>query len=213
MQTGRNIVDAAVLAQTGYVAAGYGAPFFSADTREASQVLKDGGTQLGWTDEGISESILDLPNAIVRNGRLAPDGPNFKALVIEGDVAFSRAHLPARRDRAEAARLGARQGLPIVIVGDWRDPDRPRASPSPARTPQLKASSTQLLAAADGAQRRRPRDLIPVALDALGVQRDVEYSRVQPVQTAHRVDGAKDYYLHGQHPGDRQPRASTRRSR
>ena len=91
MQTGRNIVDAAVLAQTGYVAAGYGAPFFSADTREASQVLKDGGTQLGWTDEGISESILDLPNAVVRNGHLAPDGPNFKALVIEGDVAFSRA--------------------------------------------------------------------------------------------------------------------------
>ena len=35
MQTGRNIVDAAVLVQTGYVAAGYGAPYFTADTREA----------------------------------------------------------------------------------------------------------------------------------------------------------------------------------
>ena len=110
MQTGRNIVDAAVLAQTGYVAAGYGAPFFTPDTREAAQVLKDGGTQIGWTNEGISESILDLPNAVVRNGRLAPDGPNFKALVVEGDVAFSRAHLPADRDGAEAARLG--QGRP-----------------------------------------------------------------------------------------------------
>ena len=106
MQTGRNVVDAAVLAQTGYVAAGYGAPFFTPDTREAAQVLKDGGTQIGWTNEGISESILDLPNAVVRNGRLAPDGPNFKVLVVEGDVAFSRAHLPAHRDRPEAARLG-----------------------------------------------------------------------------------------------------------
>ena len=90
MQTGRNQLDAAVLVQTGYVAAGYGAPFFTPDTREAAQVLKDGGTQVGWTNETISESLLDLPNAVVRDGRLAPDGPNFKALVVEGDVAFSR---------------------------------------------------------------------------------------------------------------------------
>ena len=38
-----------VLIQTGYVAAGYGAPFFTADTREAAQVLKDGGNHVGWT--------------------------------------------------------------------------------------------------------------------------------------------------------------------
>ena len=58
----------------------------------------------------ISESILDLPSAVVRNGRLAPDGPNFKVLVVEGDVAFSRGDLAADRDRAEARRLG--QGRP-----------------------------------------------------------------------------------------------------
>src|SRR4051812_45106930 len=192
MQTGRNVVDAAVLAQTGYVAAGYGAPFFTPDTREAAQVLKDGGTQVGWTNEGISESILDLPNAVVRNRRLAPDGPNFKVLVIEGDVAFSRASY-LRVATAQKLLAWAQAGLPIVIVGAWNAPTVGGLA-KPGENATLTDLVTQLLAQPT-VRNVADRASIPVALDALGVQRDVEYGSVQPVQPAHRIDGSTDYYL------------------
>ena len=133
LQSGKDQMDAGVLVQTGYVAAGYGAPFFSADTRETSQALKDGGNHLGWTDEMISESMLDLPSATVRNGRFAPDGPNFKVLVLEGDVAFSRAPLLRVAHRPEAARLG--EGRPAGRARQrLEQPVRRRARPSRART-------------------------------------------------------------------------------
>ena len=72
------------------------------------------------------------PNATVRGKRLAPDGPNFKALVLEGDVAFSRAIL-LRVATAQKLLDWAKAGLPIVIVGDWSAPSVP-AWPRRART-------------------------------------------------------------------------------
>ncbi|MDA0184268.1 glycosyl hydrolase [Solirubrobacter phytolaccae] len=192
MQTGRNQLDAAVLAQTGYVAAGYGAPFFTPDTREAAQVLKDGGTQIGWTNETISESLLDLPTASVRNGRLAPDGPNFKTLVIEGDVAFSRG-IWLRASTATKLVAWAKAGLPIVLVGNWSAPTVSGLA-KPGEVDAVKAAVVDLLGQPT-VRNVADRAGIPVALAALNVQRDVEYGSVQPVQTAHRVDGAKDYYF------------------
>ena len=150
MQTGRNTADVGVLIQTGYVAAGYGAPYFTADTREASQVLKDGGNHVGWTNEMISESILDLPNATVRNQRLAPDGPNFKALVLEGDVAFSRSIL-LRVATAQKLLDWAKAGLPVVIVGNWSAPSVPGLA-KPGENATLKAPGRPAPRAADGPQ-------------------------------------------------------------
>ena len=191
MQTGRNTPDVGVLIQTGYVAAGYGAPYFTADTREASQVLKDGGNHVGWTNEMISESILDLPNATVRNQRLAPDGPNFKALVLEGDVAFSRSIL-LRVATAQKLLDWAKAGLPVVIVGNWSAPSVPGMAKA-GENATLKSLIDQLLAQPTV---RNPltKDLIPTALADLGVQRDVEYP-VAPLETAHRVSGSTDYYF------------------
>jgi hypothetical protein len=188
MQTGRNTPDVGVLVQTGYVAAGYGAPYFTADARESSPILKDGGNHIGWTDEMISESILDLPGVTVRDKRLAPDGPNFKALVLEGDVAFSRAAL-LRVGTARKLLDWAMAGLPIVIVGDWPAPSVPGLVKDAALKPLL----DQLLA--QPTVRNPPtREGIPAALADLGVRRDVEYP-VAPLETAHRVEGATDYYF------------------
>ena len=191
MQTGRNTPDVGVLIQTGYVAAGYGAPYFTADTREASQVLKDGGNHVGWTNEMISESILDLPNATVRDKRLAPDGPNFKALVLEGDVAFSRSIL-LRVATAQKLLDWAKAGLPIVIVGNWSAPSVPGLAKA-GENATLKTLIDQLLAQPT-VRNPQTKDLIPTALADLGVQRDVEYP-VAPLETAHRVDGSTDYYF------------------
>jgi hypothetical protein len=191
MQTGKNKADVGVLVQTGYVAAGYGAPFFTADTREASQILKEGGNHVGWMHETISESLLDLPNATVRDKVFAPDGPGFKALVLEGDVAFSRSIL-LRVASAQKLLGWAKAGLPIVIVGNWSSPSVPGVAKA-GENETLKALVTQLLAEPTV---RNPltKDLIPAALAELGVQRDVSYP-VAPLETAHRVDGKTHYYF------------------
>jgi hypothetical protein len=191
MQTGRNTTDVGVLIQTGYVAAGYGAPYFTADTREAAQVLKDGGNHVGWTNEQISESILDLPNATVRDKHFAPDGPNFKALVLEGDVAFSRSIL-LRVATARKLLDWAKAGLPIVIVGNWSAPSVPGLA-KPGENATLKGLIDQLLSQPT-VRNPQTKDLIPPALADLGVQRDVEYP-VAPLETAHRVSGDTDYYF------------------
>ena len=39
---------------------------------------------IGWTHTTISPRLLHFPSAQVRNGRLAPDGPNFKVLILRG---------------------------------------------------------------------------------------------------------------------------------
>ncbi len=191
LQSGTNKLDAAVLVQTGYVAAGYGAPYFSADSREASQVLKDGGNHLGWTDEMISESMLDLPSATVRDKRLAPDGPGFKALVLEGDVAFSRG-IMLRVATARKLLDWAKAGLPIVTVGVWTDPVVPGLA-KPGENATLKDLMTQVLSQ-PSVRNVADRAGIPAALAGLGIQRDVEYP-IAPLETSHRVDGTTDYYF------------------
>ena len=193
MQTGRNVVDAAVLAQTGYVAAGYGAPFFTPDTREAAQVLKDGGTQVGWTNEGISESILDLPE----RGRA--QRPPRAGRARTSRRWWSRATSPSAAAPACASRPPqklldwAKAGLPIVIVGNWSAPTVRRPRQARRERPRSRTLITQLLAQPT-VRNVADRAGIPVGLAALNVQRDVEYP-VQPVQTAHRVDGTTDYYF------------------
>ena len=174
MQTGRNIVDVGVLVQTGYVAAGYGAPYFTADTREAAQVLKDGGNHVGWTNERISESILDLPER--DRARQAPRArrPELQGARARGRRRLQPRHPAARRDRPEAARLG--QGR--AADRDRRQLDRRRRVRGLAKAGEN--------AHAEGPGRRscsrsRPSatpptaTCIPAALADLGVQRDVEY--------------------------------------
>ena len=139
----------------------------------------------------ISESMLDLPNATVRDKRLAPDGPNFKALVLEGDVAFSRSIL-LRVATAQKLLDWAKAGLPVVIVGNWSAPSVPGIAKA-GENATLKAADRPAAGAADGAQ---PADQGPDPGRARRPRRAAR-RRVPGRAAGDRPpgDGSTDYYF------------------
>ncbi|GAB2864802.1 glycosyl hydrolase [Actinocorallia aurea] len=185
-QAGAMRADLAVFRQTGYSKTGIGAGWLTAS-----------GIPIGWTHQFISEPLLSLPSAKVRDGRLAPEGPAYKAIVIEGDRFYSNA---ATVPVAVAEKfLGyARAGLPIVFVGDWSAATIPGLAVGEENT-RLRALIGQLLAhpkvrgvaTADG---------IPGALAELGVTPDASYP-TSTLLNLRRVDKDMDlYYLsNGKH--------------
>jgi hypothetical protein len=146
--------------------------------------LLDAGYSYGYVTPGS----LALPAARVSRGRLAPQGPAFKALILDEQESMP---LSSARKLLEFAR----DGLAIVVVGE-----------PPARTPGYAA--TAAAAAAEDAElqdviaellgERRVRRVadtaaVPETLDALGVQ-PAATSSDGAVRTTHRVDGDTHYY-------------------
>ncbi|KAE8339446.1 hypothetical protein BDV24DRAFT_152798 [Aspergillus arachidicola] len=64
----------------------------------------------GWSWAYLSPDNFALPGATVRNGTLGPDGPRFKALVVESDSNMTLSGLDNIREYAT-------QGLPIILSG------------------------------------------------------------------------------------------------
>lgn len=62
--------------------------------------------------------MLDYDSAFVRNGRLAPDGPAYKVLSFEQDAFASNAPAIQLKAAKKILKL-AKDGLPMLIVGDW----------------------------------------------------------------------------------------------
>src|SRR5690606_3454730 len=113
LQRGVPQVDVAFVRQKGYVGSGFGAPWFSTE-----------GVATGWTHTFLSPALLDLPSATVRDGRLAPDGPAFRVLVFEGDPFHGRETTMPLRTARKLLEL-AKDGLPILVIGDWSRPRVP----------------------------------------------------------------------------------------
>ncbi|MFJ8941469.1 glycosyl hydrolase [Streptomyces sp. NPDC102365] len=187
LQTGRAKADVAVFRQTGYTATGIGASWFTST-----------GVTLGWSHQFLSGPLLDLPSAVVRKGRLAPDGPAYKALFVEGDFFYGSTVTLALRDARALLRF-SRAGLPIVLLGAW-DTVVPPGLPDTGESAELRSVVKELLA--------RPlvrtvtdKTLVGEALTALGVRPDVTYASASTLLNAHRVaDGVDYYYLcNGKH--------------
>ncbi|WP_326818468.1 glycosyl hydrolase [Streptomyces sp. NBC_01762] len=180
LQTGVNKVDVGILRQKGYAGSGLGAPWFSGE-----------GVPVGWTHTFLSPRLLDLPSAVVRDGRLAPDGPALKALVVDGDVMAGREHT-LELGVAEKLLSYAKAGLPIILIGDWSDarvPGIPRPG-GDARLRQLlvdlgKLKSVHIVA---------DRPNVPEAIAALGLRRDVEYAQSSMLLHSHRATGEADWF-------------------
>ena len=71
----------------------------------------DGLGSLGYTYDYLSPQNLLLPQATVRNGVLAADGPSYKALIFSGQDIITI-------EAAQAVLGFAQAGLPIIVVGD-----------------------------------------------------------------------------------------------
>ncbi len=168
LQTGTARADLAFFRQKGWTATGIGAPWSTND-----------GIPIGWTHGFVDEASLSLPAAKVRDGRLGP--PRYKAVILDGDVFRGKDHTLSVRAARRLVEL-ARAGLPVVVVGDWADV-HPVAL-QPLLTELLALPGTRVVADQTG---------IPVALEALGVRRDVEYDR-SSLMTVRRVDDDTDHY-------------------
>ncbi|XVQ08432.1 glycosyl hydrolase [Spirillospora sp. CA-255316] len=186
-QAGQNRIDIAVFRQKGLSKTGIGAGWFTA-----------GGIPIGWTHQFASEPVLDLPSATVSGGRLAPRGPAYKALFVEGDR-FSGRETTLTVSAARRILDLTREGLPVVFVGDWSAATVPGVAKD-GENERLRAVLKELFAQPKvRAVATEPE--VPGALEALGVRRDVTYATASTLLHAHRVDDGVDYYylVNGKH--------------
>ncbi|MGN9841084.1 glycosyl hydrolase [Nonomuraea sp. H19] len=193
MREGAPRADVAVLRQTGYTKTGLGAGWFTGS-----------GVPLGWTHQFVSGPLLDLPAARVARGRLAPDGPAYKALFVEGDK-FYAGECTMTVKVAERLLEYAGAGLPIVLLGDWRAASVPGVARS-GENERLRLLIADLLARPTVRMVTSQAE-IPTALDALGVRPDVRYATASTLLTARRVAGEVDYYYlcNGKHVENPKP--------
>ncbi|MDT7839872.1 glycosyl hydrolase [Streptomyces justiciae] len=187
LQTGTPQVDVAVFRQTGYTATGIGASWFTST-----------GVPLGWTHQFLSGPLLDLPSARVEDGRLAPDGPAYKALFVEGDFFYSSTPTLALADARKLLRL-ARAGLPMVLLGAFDQALTPGV-PDQDETARLREVLASLLALPH-VKAVTDKTAVGDALTALGVTPDARYATASTLLNFHRVIGDTDlYYLcNGKH--------------
>lgn len=179
LRSGRARYDIAFLRQKGWAQTGIGAPWATAS-----------GIPVGWTHGFLTGSSLDREGAVLRGGRLAPDGGAYKAVIVDIDR-FRGNEATLTIETAERLVAFADAGLPIVLFGDWSKPSSIgyRPAEANARVAELVATlrnaPTVALAAVN--------DDIPKALARLGVTPDVDHT-ASNLKHIRRVEGAVDYY-------------------
>ncbi|MCX4816274.1 glycosyl hydrolase [Streptomyces sp. NBC_01239] len=187
LQSGTVRADIAVFRQTGYTATGIGASW-----------LTSTGVPLGWTHQFLSGPLLDLPTAKVSGRRLAPEGPAYKALFLEGDFFYGSTPTLAVADARRLLKF-ARAGLPTVLLGAFDQALTP-GIPDAGEQAELRSLTAQLLALSNVRQ-ITDKTLVGAAFAELGVTSDAGYSVSSTLLNAHRVtDDADFYYLcNGKH--------------
>ncbi|MEV0173066.1 glycosyl hydrolase [Streptomyces sp. NPDC050803] len=197
LQSGTARADVAIFRQTGYTATGIGASWFTAT-----------GVPLGWTHQFLSGPLLDLPGATVSGGRLAPDGPAYKALFVEGDFFYGSTPTLALADARKLPAL-AEDGLPMILLGAFDQALTPGV-PDGDETDRLREVLARLLALPH-VRRVTDKAAVGDALAALGVTPDVRHATASTLLNAHRVtDEADFYYLcNGKHAETVKPPVAT----
>lgn len=152
----------------------------------ASPIFADTGlTQAGYSYGFLSHGALDLPSATVKHGRLAPNGPAYKALVLNNPSTMPLETAQKILDFAQA-------GLPIVVIGTV--PSRtPGYFDAAAQDAALQAVITQLLAQPGVHQVATEAD-VPDTLQAFGVRPAAESAQPSDILNVHRVEGNVDYF-------------------
>ncbi|MFJ3670385.1 glycosyl hydrolase [Streptomyces sp. NPDC090106] len=197
LRTGTTRADVAVFRQTGYTATGIGASWFTST-----------GIPLGWTHQFLSGPLLDLPSARVENGRLAPEGPAYRALFVEGDFFYSSTPTLALADARKLLKL-AKAGLPMVWLGAFDQALTPGV-PEQDETARLREVLATLLALPH-VRTVTEKTAVGDALAAVGVTPDVRYATSSTLLNAHRVTGDTDlfYLCNGKHAETVKPAVAT----
>ncbi|WZH52161.1 MAG: glycosyl hydrolase [Nocardioides alkalitolerans] len=184
LQTGVPKYDVVFLRPKGWASTGIGAPWATND-----------GIPLGWTHSFATPALLELPLATVRDGRLAPDGPAYQAMVVSPDQ-FRGGRCSIELSAAKRVRALAEAGLRVVLLGDWT-----QAEPVGIETPAVIAEIRAEMAAVAALPTTRTvaaQGDIPAALTALGVTPDVSHDR-STLMSVRRVladgGGVDLYYL------------------
>jgi alpha-L-rhamnosidase/Bacterial Ig-like domain (group 3) len=146
----------------------------------------------GYTRDYLDPTTLDLPNATVTNGRLAADGPDYKAFIYDSTqlptAAASRTTMPI--DTAKKILSYAKSGLPVVIVGT---PPTGVPGVDPAGDTQLQGIVTQILAQS-ATHVVATEAAVPALLKTLGVTPSAQPATAGPVLSVHREDANTDFY-------------------
>ncbi|MFJ9134071.1 glycosyl hydrolase [Streptomyces sp. NPDC102256] len=180
LQSGTARADVAIFRQTGYTATGIGASWFTAT-----------GIPLGWSHQFLSGPLLDLPAATVRRGRLAPEGPAYKALFVEGDFFYGSTPTLSVDDARKILAL-ARAGLPVVLLGAF-DQGLTPGVPTDGETTELRDVLGRLLALSNVAL-VSDKAAVGDALSRLGVTADARYATSSTLLNAHRATAEADFY-------------------
>ena len=142
-------------------------------------------TSAGYRHEFLAPALLELPSATVAGGILAPDGPGYRAFLLDGCE-----YLPIRSARTILSF--ARSGLPVVIIGAV--PDRtPFHGDGDDGDSVIQTLMAQLLALPNV----RNVTSGAAALDALtqlGIRPSVAYSNPVPVLSAQRAAADRTYF-------------------
>ena len=179
LQTGTPRYDIVFLRQKGWASTGIGAPWAT-----------NNGIPIGWTHSFATPALLDLPRAKVRRGRLAPDGPAYKVMIIGPDQ-FRGAERTMAVSTAERVLELGRAGLPIVFLGDWSTAE-PVGLAQPGETDELRALLTKVQALSTTRTIAVDTE-IPTALADLGITPDVRHES-STVMTLRRTVGNVDLY-------------------
>ena len=181
LQTGTPKYDLLFYRQKGYTATGIGAPWST-----------NSGIPIGWTHAFATDRVLELPGVVVRNGRLAPEGPAFGAIVLDVDQ-FGGNIAEISPDGARLLLGFANAGLPTIVLGDWSAPVSTGVVSAQVDA-SVQAMIAELLTLPTVVNVLDQND-IPTALAKLGVTPRVSYTS-SSLMNVHRTDGDTDiYYL------------------
>jgi alpha-L-rhamnosidase/Glycosyl hydrolases family 2, sugar binding domain len=181
LQAGVPKYDLVFYRQKGYTATGIGAYW---GTKY--------GIPTGWSYIFADDAVLQLPGVDVRNGRLAPDGPNAKAVVLAPDF-FNSLEPEISLSGAQLLLGYAKRGLPVVVYGDWSRPVS-TGLVDPA-TNKAVADTIAALLALPNVRQTTDETQVGALLGQLGVTPAVSQN-FSNLMNVHRVDGDTDlYYL------------------
>jgi len=172
----------------------YSAPSAFATTDPNNRHWMDLGLQrAGFTWDYLDEPLFRLPNAVVTNGRLAVNGPAYKALIFD-QFLFPTSNSARGGLTIEAAQkiLGyAQAGLPVIFVGL---PTGTAGLPVSADA-TLQGIVAQILAQPSVSQVASEAD-VPAKLAQLGITPAAKPAAPTSLQSVRRTDDATktDYY-------------------